>query len=334
MPRMKKGAYGVLELAKEVLSSNGNKALTAPEIWEKATEGQKQKLSTKAQDPAQNIYMSIYQNIKTHEDSCFIGVGRNPVRWQIKTSDKSESLDEVDESDDSDENIDTELNISNDKQTGFKERALHKILVSYVGCDPYFSTCYCKTVFHERSEHGKRGMNHWVHPDVVGVSYPFGDTGSYSKKTLGFMTKLEHTECRLYSFEVKIGIKVSDLRGWFFEAVSNSSWAHEGYLVALHYEPGLEDEMRMLNESFGIGFIQLNAEDYTKSVRLFSAKRKEGLDWNMINRLLTQNPDFRQFVEIIESDLASSSVRNKKDFDEQFTDFEDFKTYIIQNNIK
>jgi hypothetical protein len=38
---------------------------------------------------------------------------------------------------------------------------------------------------------------------------------------------------RLWSFEVKKELNSSNVRKSFFQAVSNSSWANEGYLVAV-----------------------------------------------------------------------------------------------------
>ena len=43
---------------------------------------------------------------------------------------------------------------------------------------------------------------------------------------------------RLWSFEVKKELNVSNARKSFFQAVSNSSWANEGYLVATSISDG------------------------------------------------------------------------------------------------
>lgn len=43
-----------------------------------------------------------------------------------------------------------------------------------------------------------------------------------------------------------------------FQAVSNSSWANEGYLVVLQeIDSEVLSELRRLNQSFGIGVIKL-----------------------------------------------------------------------------
>lgn len=39
------------------------------------------------------------------------------------------------------------------------------------------------------------------------------------------------------------------------------------------------DELRRLNNAFGIGVIRLEAEHFMQSEILFSAKEKESLDW-------------------------------------------------------
>ncbi len=45
------------------------------------------------------------------------------------------------------------------------------------------------------------------------------------------------------------------LKNIIFQAVSKSSWANYGYLVALGNSDNLQDEMQRLHESFGIGII-------------------------------------------------------------------------------
>jgi len=104
---------------------------------------------------------------------------------------------------------------------------------------------------------------------------------------------------------MKINVNLANLREYYFQAVSNSSWAHEGYLVALHIteNPELMDEMRRLNNAFGIGVIGLDAEHFMQSEILFSAKEKESLDWDTINRLVDSNPDFKKFLDDLMEDI-------------------------------
>ena len=101
---------------------------------------------------------------------------------------------------------------------------------------------------------------------------------------------------------MKFDINLSNLREYCFQVVSNSSWAHEGYLVALHIADGPEliDEMRRLNNAFGIGVVWLDAEHFMQNEILLSAKEKEVPDWDTINQLIDSNPDFKNFFDVIE----------------------------------
>ena len=80
----KTGSYTVLDLAKEVIQEN-KRPLTAQEIWNSATNEQKNKLDSEAANKVQTIYCSIYQNVRQNEDkSDFIPFDRNPVKWGLK----------------------------------------------------------------------------------------------------------------------------------------------------------------------------------------------------------------------------------------------------------
>lgn len=66
---------------------------------------------------------------------------------------------------------------------------------------------------------------------------------------------------KVFSFEMKQKLDLGNLRSEYFQAVSNSSWANEGYLVAPIITTENEDfmsELTLLNNSFGIGVIKLN----------------------------------------------------------------------------
>lgn len=66
---------------------------------------------------------------------------------------------------------------------------------------------------------------------------------------------------------MKKTLNFTNLREYYFQAVSNSSWANEGYIVALDID---EDdsflaELKRLNNAFGIGVIKLNDENIIMS---------------------------------------------------------------------
>ena len=177
------------------------------------------------------------------------------------------------------------------------------ILISNVIPKPYIMRNQTKT---------KKARTNGCTPDIVGVYFPFDD---YSESTLNIIKSFNENSIKLFSFEMKITIDMPHLREYFFQAVSNSSWANEGYLVALRYSEDSDfiDEMRRLNNAFGIGFIKLNAEDVAQSEILLPARENKSNDWEMINRLVEENPDFKTFIDWITEDYQVKKVKSQYD---------------------
>ncbi len=222
------------------------------------------------------------------------------------------------------ENESSESEHTKSAKSKFVERDLHIILSSYVRANEHFG-CLTKTIYHEVSKKRRTGINKWLHPDIVGVHFPFE---SYTENTLKLFDVLKVNPYKLYSFEMKKELNFSNLRECYFQAVSNSSWAHEGYLVALNIadETDLIDEIRRLNNAFGIGVIRLNQEHFMQSEILFSAKERDSLDWDTVNRLVAENPDFRNFLDDLMEDITVGKV--KSNYDKIFTDEEDAHEYF------
>lgn len=309
-------SYTFLDLAVEVIKMQ-NKPMSVYEIWNKAVENNlHQKLPKYGKTPEKTLGAKIYVSIKQGGDeNPFIQVSKRPTLFFLKElSTSTTPLPEP---------------IVEEKPT-YKERDLHKILSSFVFSDSHFKS-YTKTIYHEVSTKKKKGKNEWLHPDIVGIRYPFDD---FCEDTRHLMSAMAHSKCKIFSFELKRSIDFSTLREYFFQAVSNSSWANEGYLVALKYDqdPDFIDELRRLNSAFGIGFIKLNIEDYTQSEILLSAKENE-LDWNTIDRLCEDNPNFKAFINTITSDLIVDKMRNSNDFDTVFSTDEEFQEYIKEKHI-
>ncbi len=84
------------------------------------------------------------------------------------------------------------------------------------------------------------------------------------------------------------------LREYFFQAVSNSSWANEGYLVAssISNDSDFLEDLQRLSNAFGIGVIRLDIEYAAQSEILFQAQQRETLDWSsMVDRLANMITD-------------------------------------------
>lgn len=220
----------------------------------------------------------------------------------------------------------------NNNKSDYLEKDLDPILVKYLYKNENFGL-YCKRIRHERSSRKKSKnesdqirLTKWIHPDIVGVYFSFADK-SYQKETLKLMENF-HFKNKLYSFELKKTLDRGNLRESYFQAVSNSSWAHEGYLVALEITSDITDELKRLNLAFGIGVIKLDI-DISKCQVLLPSRVQEELDIKTLNVLVGLNPDFEKFIENLneEIEIGKSKRINDKEYDKVFEDI-DYKNYI------
>lgn len=287
--------YTFLTLAEETLRRIG-RPLSGEEIWKEAAAlGIQDKCGSSGQTPWRSIGAQIYVSIKEDEQSKFYKASAKPTRFGLKGVTA----------------LPTPAVSAAETARKFYERDLHPLLSAYVFSDQHF-LCYTKTIFHEISDKKKKGKNKWLHPDLVGVYFPFGN---YNESTVSVLETFSESAIKLFSFEMKIKITLADLRENYFQAVSNSSWAHEGYLVALDYEDSddLMDEMQSLSVAFGIGFIQLNAEHIEQSQILIPARTRGTVDWSMVDRLVGENRDFKAFIDSINEDNKVKKVKSKYD---------------------
>ncbi len=190
------------------------------------------------------------------------------------------------------------------QKTSFHERVLHPLLVKFLDKDPNFKLL-CKTIRHEECKKGKGGECRWNYPDIVGVYFPYNKYfpyNGYEEETLKFLHHTGQKRHKLFSFELKIRINFSNLKESYFQAVSNSTWANEGYLVVFEIEYKVLGELRRLNQSFGIGVIKLESE-ISNSKILLPAKERE-IDIPTLNMLIEQSPkDFEPFMEKINKQI-------------------------------
>jgi hypothetical protein len=176
-----------------------------------------------------------------------------------------------------------------DKTKSFDERDLHRLLSSYLKN----TGIYSKTIFHEQSTYGKDSNQIWTHPDMDGIKFLNLQTRA-SQNCLKTINRVD--TFKLSSYEIKKEINSdSELKKAFFQAVSNSSWANYGYLVAFEFSDGLTEEMERLNQSFGIGVIELNANPYQSKVLFQSIYR--ALGFKTIDKLCKINKEFEKLIE-------------------------------------
>ncbi|EAH9851007.1 HrgA protein [Campylobacter upsaliensis] len=307
------------ELIIEVLKE-AKKPLSVSEIWEKACEmGLDKKLVSILKVPINRLTSLLYPNIKKEgENSLFIITSKNPTTFWLRSR----------------QNELINLNLSEEKEvrlekTKFNERDLHPLLVKFLYENLDFRL-NSKTIYHEKSKKSESGKDKWNYPDIVGVYFPYDD---YQNETLGLLESLKLNNYKIFSFELKININFSNLKESYFQAVSNSSWANEGYLVVLkELDSEVLSELRRLNQSFGIGVIQLDGSEFSNSKIVLSAKEK-ALDMQTIDMLVDKNEDFKKFINDINQQIrAGKDAKIQAEFDRVKSD-EEMAKYLKEKHI-
>ncbi|GAA9847835.1 COG2958 family protein [Helicobacter pylori] len=195
------------------------------------------------------------------------------------------------------------------------ERDLHPFL-TYMAINNENLKCYTKTIFHEESSKSIKGTDRWLYPDMVGVRFLHAELSN--KNLIAFSKKFDTLPVKLVSFELKREISVNNCRECYFQAISNSSWANEGYLVGHHidtHNPQLMDLLKRLHASFGIGVIDLRTDE-DKSTILLNAKYKEKIDYTVALELSEKNKKFSGFLKSVVDYDPAHSHRYKDEFEE------------------
>lgn len=314
--------YAFIDLAYDVLKQSV-KPLTYQEIWQIGQEkGFAKNIRTSGRTPWQTLGARLYVEVRDNEESRFIRVGNRPVRFFLKDRQTELPADII-------SRLDKDDVRKEPPKTEFHERDLHPLLTYFVNANPSFNrgrSIYTKTILHEKSI--KSGYSEWVHPDIVGFYLPLDD---WQSDVIEFNRVSDNNSLRLFSFELKKSLTKGNYRESYFQAVSNSSWAHEGYLVASEI---LDDddflaELERLASSFGIGIIKLNPKDVDSSGILYPARFREILDWETINKLCKQNDDFKKFLQDVKIDFESKRV-HRAEYDEVKKDINEY----IKNKLK
>lgn len=308
-------AKSIIDVAKEVLERK-NEALNPNQMYHIANEmGLTKELNLNGKTPWASFAARIYMDIKENPNSIFEVVATKPMLIKLKNQDVNLK-------------IQTQNEIKEPKNS-YSERDLHPLLTRFAFANDNFKA-YTKTIYHESSIKTKKGMDKWLYPDIVGVSFEYKD---YQKELNKFIGKFSSLPIKIYAFEMKKHLSVSSFREYYFQAVSNSSWANEGYLVALDIDESdeeLMDLIKRLSYSFGIGVISLNSQNVDESVILARAEFRENLDYSVMNELSMKNPDFKKFLESVEEFNIEKEYRSKSEFDEVL-DNDKLDNYLINN---
>ncbi len=293
-----------LELAVELLKA-ASVPMSTPELWAFAEKkGFTKRLGSVGKTPWASFGALMYVESKENAASDFVRIGRRPVRFWLKTRPLPEGWTPTGPTDDA-KQPPVEVVATDVKEKHWLEKDLHPLLADFARTR--LDGVRVKTIHHSLST--KKSYGEWVHPDIVGARFPMSALDE--KTTVDFASAVRAPLLRLFSFELKRSVDFGNLREAFFQAVSNSSWAHEGYLVAARWrleEEEFMDELSRLSQSFGIGAIHLNLEDTTQSAVLFQARVRDELDWTTLDKLVAMNPDVAQFLETVRIDLNASKI--------------------------
>ena len=311
----------VYELAKQVIQQ-ANQPLSTNEIWEKAVQlGLDKQSNLKGKTPWATLGARLYTDVRDNPNSIFEPVGKNPKRFGLKNITANQPLIVP--------AVIVEPIVRIEK---FTERDLHPLLVKFADSFFHFRGAKLKTIFHENSLKQKKGYNKWIHPDLVGVYFSFNDKlREYEKVIIDFQNDFSITATKLFSFELKTRVDISNLREYYFQAVSNSSWANEGYLVTLKLDDEVIEEARRLANSFGIGLIKLDDENIEEGQILVPAVFRKEIDIDSMDRLASENKDFANFLQNIIDDKKIKKVNSR--YDKVMEDAEIYK-YLSDKGIK
>ncbi|GAA8329409.1 COG2958 family protein [Helicobacter pylori] len=251
--------------------------------------------------PHQSVSASIYTALNKGEELPFFKAREKPTLIALKSAVKE-----------------LVLNAEKPSTPSVKiahERDLHPFL-TYMAFDNENLKCYTKTIFHEGSLKSPKGMDRWLYPDMVGVRFLHAELSN--ENLIAFSKKFDTLPVKLVSFELKKEISVHNCRECYFQAISNSSWANEGYLVGHHintHDLKLMGLLKRLHASFGIGVIDLRTDE-DKSAILLNAKYKEKIDYTVALELSEKNEKFSGFLKSVVDYDPNHQHRYKDEFDE------------------
>ncbi len=309
-----------IQLAEKVLRET-KQPMIANEIWEKAVELEWDKLvSSSGKTPWRSIGARLYVDVRDNPNSVFEPVGKRPVRFGLKNNKSQQTL------------VVQDAVRDTFKAEKFAERDLHPLLVKFADTFYHFRGAKLKTIYHESSTRKVKGYNKWIHPDLVGVYFSFNDKiREYEKVIIDFQNDFSISATKIFSFELKVKIDMSNLREYYFQAVSNSSWANEGYLVSLKLDDEVIEEVRRLANSFGIGLIKLDAENIEEGQIIVPAEFRKEIDIDSMDRLASENKDFSNFLKNIIDDNKIKKVKSSYD---KVLDDNEIQKYMIDRGIR
>lgn len=284
------------DAAKKVLEQS-DVPMKVDEIWEKACELGYDKIIAEtlngkmSKTPIASLTAKIYTDIKYNPDTTiFVKVGKGKFFLKNKINSSNQNLiyevNNTNEEEDTDDII--ENNSTNKK---ILEEDLHTPLTKYL----HSMKIYSKTINANATDVNLKGKMKWGTPDIVAVTFK----DYINKSVLELFNHINLPTTELYAYELKLKLTLGNLTEYYFQALSNSGWANEAWLVAMEIDENnydeLMEEMKRLNQSFGVGIIRLDYNNPEDSEILFSAKKRNNLDIDTMHKLC-YNRQFQDFI--------------------------------------
>ncbi|MBW5411369.1 HrgA protein [Brachyspira hampsonii] len=299
------------DAAKKVLEQS-DVPMKVDEIWEKACELGYDKIIAEtlngkmSKTPIASLGAKIYTDIKFNPDTTiFIKVGKGKFLLKSKINYSNQNL--INEINNLSEEEDTEDIIENTiTNKKILEEDLHIPLTKYL----YSMKIYSKTINANATDVTLKGKMKWGTPDIVAVTFK----DYINKSVLELFNHINLPTTELYAYELKLKLTLRSLTEYYFQALSNSGWANEAWLVAMEIDENnydeLMEEIKRLNQSFGVGVIKLDYNNPEDSEILFSAKKRNYLDIDTMHKLC-YNRQFQDFIndvnEILDAKDKSKS---------------------------
>lgn len=298
------------------LQENPLKRFTTREIAEAIVEKYPEDYQEKRNNPRFNNDEEFLSQVVAEISKISIVAEANHIVWQDKPSPRrfwydpnaEQSQNVITNSKEVDVNSNDEMPeiITQSESGSLTEHQLYPLLVEYLKSE---LGLFCQRINEKRSKNQNgKGGNTWLHPDIVAMQ-PVDREWNELVRTC--VQRGGGQSVRLWSFEVKIELNSSNVRMSFFQAVSNSSWANEGYLVATSIANNVEQELRMLSALHGIGVIVLNSENPSESEIFLPAIAKPEVDWQSVNRIVVENEDFKDFIKLVSNYYQTGQIFDK-----------------------
>ncbi|MEI0478639.1 HTH domain-containing protein [Brachyspira pulli] len=291
------------DAAKKVLEQS-DIPMKVDEIWEKACELGYDKIIAEtlngkmSKTPIASLGAKIYTDIKFNPDTTiFVKVGKGKFLLKSKINNSNQNIiNEIDNSEEETEDI-IENTITNKK---ILEEDLHIPLTKYL----YSMKIYSKTINANATDINLKGKMKWGTPDIVAVTFK----DYINKSVLELFNHINLPTTELYAYELKLKLTLGTLTEYYFQALSNSGWANEAWLVAMEIDENnydeLMEEIKRLNQSFGVGVIKLDYDNPEDSEILFSAKKRNYLDIDTMHKLC-YNRQFQDFINDVNEILEA-----------------------------